>query len=384
MAHFASLLLIVAGVCYYARAAVIDTDSPSPASQRLVPVSRHSVDSSEMFASAQKRPMETIDDLMNALAQVTKSKDELRCHCNLPVCVTTGYMCKSAMGTCFSEIVDRSDLSRSRHGCLELLSSDHQVCHSSQAHGNGRHAAGHHHLHPQRPLVLCCQDDLCNYGAQQVQLRLDSAVQTHGGHRNDSTSSNSGVHEPRTVAMETRFFGDGQPVGSGNGGQDLWLKAATIAVPIAGGCILVLLVLLAIRMLRRDRENNNDMLTGNSYTVPIHRNDFQIRSVWGKSRQIQHEPAYHHVPQQQQQHQQQQRSGQWKDCQLSMIQQQQQQHYRQQHQQQHRHHPHQAAPLLHAPHNIVYLPTVQKITPPKRIMWNKSCILAKNPAIQHL
>lgn len=25
------------------------------------------------------------------------------------------------MGTCFSEIVDRSDLSKSRHGCLELI-----------------------------------------------------------------------------------------------------------------------------------------------------------------------------------------------------------------------------------------------------------------------
>ncbi|KAI9565580.1 hypothetical protein GHT06_009372 [Daphnia sinensis] len=106
--------------------------------------------------------------------------------------------------------------------------------------------------------------------------------------------------------METRLFGDGQAVG--NGGHDLWLKAATIAVPIAGGCILVLLVLLAIRMLRRDRENNNDVLMGNNYTLPANRNDFQIRSVWGKSRQIQHEPAYHHVPQQQQQ-QQQQRSG---------------------------------------------------------------------------
>lgn len=376
----AVLLLIVAGVCSIG-AAVIDIDSPSPASQRLV--SSHSnSDSSEMFSSSQKRPMETIDDLMNALAQVTKSKDELRCHCNLPVCVTTGYMCKSAMGTCFSEIVDRSDLSRSRHGCLELLSSDHQVCHSSSSHNNGRHAVGHHHLHPQRPLVLCCQDDLCNYGAQQVQLRLDSAVSTHN--RNESTSSSSsGVQEPRTVAMDTRsMFENGQVVGSGgNGGHDLWLKAATIAVPIAGGCILVLLVLLAIRMLRRDRENNNDVLTGNNYTVPINRNDFQIRSVWGKSRQIQHEPAYHHVPQQSQQ----QGSAQWKaNCQLSMIQQQQQQQYRQQHQQQHRHHPHQVAPLLHAPHNIVYLPTVQKIIPPKRIMWNKSCILAKNPALQHL
>lgn len=47
--------------------------------------------------------------------------DELRCHCNLPSCVTTGYMCKSTMGTCFSEIVDRTDLSKSRHGCIELL-----------------------------------------------------------------------------------------------------------------------------------------------------------------------------------------------------------------------------------------------------------------------
>ena len=68
----AVLLLIVAGVCSIG-AAVIDIDSPSPASQRLV--SSHSnSDSSEMFSSSQKRPMETIDDLMNALAQVTKSK----------------------------------------------------------------------------------------------------------------------------------------------------------------------------------------------------------------------------------------------------------------------------------------------------------------------
>ncbi|KAI9565579.1 hypothetical protein GHT06_009371 [Daphnia sinensis] len=112
------LLLIVSAI---SDSAVIDSDSPSPARQRLVTSQSIQSDySSEMYT--QKRPMETIDDLMNALAQVTKSKDELRCHCNLPVCVTTGYMCKSAMGTCFSEIVDRSDLSRSRHGCLELLS----------------------------------------------------------------------------------------------------------------------------------------------------------------------------------------------------------------------------------------------------------------------
>ena len=34
--------------------------------------------------------------------------------------------------------------------------------------------------------------------------------------------------------------------------KDLWFKAAVIAVPIAGGFILVLLVLVAVRMLRTD------------------------------------------------------------------------------------------------------------------------------------
>lgn len=55
-----SVLLLLVGA---SRAAVIDTDSPSPASQRLV-------GAIESF----NRPVETIDDLMNALAQVTKSK----------------------------------------------------------------------------------------------------------------------------------------------------------------------------------------------------------------------------------------------------------------------------------------------------------------------
>lgn len=46
------------------RAAIIDTDSPSPASQRLAGAADDSF----------SRPVETIEDLMNALAQVTKSK----------------------------------------------------------------------------------------------------------------------------------------------------------------------------------------------------------------------------------------------------------------------------------------------------------------------
>jgi hypothetical protein len=35
-------------------------------------------------------------------------------------------------------------------------------------------------------------------------------------------------------------------------GSDVWLKAATIAVPICGGFILVLLIVLAVKILRKD------------------------------------------------------------------------------------------------------------------------------------
>ena len=41
---------------------------------------------------------------------------------------------------------------------------------------------------------------------------------------------------------------------------DLWFKAAVIGVPIAGGFILVLLVLLAVRMLRHDQRRHRRLL----------------------------------------------------------------------------------------------------------------------------
>ncbi|XP_070184329.1 uncharacterized protein [Littorina saxatilis] len=42
--------------------------------------------------------------------------------------------------------------------------------------------------------------------------------------------------------------------------RDLWFKAAVIAVPIAGGFILVLLVLLAVRMLRTDTQRHRRLI----------------------------------------------------------------------------------------------------------------------------
>lgn len=49
--------------------------------------------------------------------------DIIRCFCNLPSCISTGYMCKSKGVGCFSNFLDHgyhpSRDYRGRHGCLE-------------------------------------------------------------------------------------------------------------------------------------------------------------------------------------------------------------------------------------------------------------------------
>lgn len=56
---------------------------------------------------------------------------------------------------------------------------------------------------------------------------------------------------PHSIPEDTR---------STNQDKDLWFKAAVIAVPIAGGFILVLLVLLAVRMLRADTRRHRQFI----------------------------------------------------------------------------------------------------------------------------
>ena len=48
--------------------------------------------------------------------------------------------------------------------------------------------------------------------------------------------------------------------------RDLWFKAAVIAVPIAGGFILILLVLLAVRMLRHDSRRHRQLMQLNRHS----------------------------------------------------------------------------------------------------------------------
>ncbi|XP_066508692.1 BMP and activin membrane-bound inhibitor homolog [Hoplias malabaricus] len=166
---------------------------------------------------------------------VLLTRGEIRCYCDAPHCVATGYMCKSEQNVCFTRILDlQSSRSLLSHGCYESMTPD-SVCHSG---------AG---------VLDCCHEDMCNYrGLQEL---------THRGENTDRRGrpqAESGHHLVARV----------QEIPSA---KEVWFRAAVIAVPIAGGLILVLLVMLAVRMLRSEsrrlKQQRSEMLTRLHYSL---------------------------------------------------------------------------------------------------------------------
>ncbi|CAG2112695.1 unnamed protein product, partial [Medioppia subpectinata] len=118
-----------------------------------------------------------IQTFINFLILVTSSYGDIRCYCNLPQCVRTGYMCKSsgASAACYSEqsIDTNGDGITSdhisRHGCIELPQQMRDMCvkplpqspPSQQTHHN-HHSHSHRH-HNSNQSINCCFEDMCNY-----------------------------------------------------------------------------------------------------------------------------------------------------------------------------------------------------------------------------
>ncbi|XP_054717077.1 BMP and activin membrane-bound inhibitor homolog [Uloborus diversus] len=127
-------------------------------------------------------------------------KAEIRCFCNQAACVSTGYMCKSS-AQCFS------DVEGGIHGCLER-----KRC-------NG---------------LRCCREDMCNY------IHVDIHVHTHRAPMAGALGESLDTDSERIAIMESALR------------REVWFKAAVIAVPIGGMCVLVLLAVVAARMLRQD------------------------------------------------------------------------------------------------------------------------------------
>ncbi|XP_022609798.1 BMP and activin membrane-bound inhibitor homolog [Seriola dumerili] len=166
---------------------------------------------------------------------VLLTKGEIRCYCDAPHCVATGYMCKSELNACFTKVLDPLNAnSPLTHGCLDPIANAVDICSSSS---NSRAADA---LSGAVGTTLeCCHEDMCNYrGLHDLAHTRDS---TDSRFQPDSNNRN----------LVTRV----QELASA---KEVWFRAAVIAVPIAGGLILVLLIMLALRMLRSENKRLQD------------------------------------------------------------------------------------------------------------------------------
>lgn len=79
---------------------------------------------------------------------------EIRCYCDAPHCVATGYMCKSELNACFTKVLDPLNAnSPLTHGCLDPIANAADICSSHRALDALSGAA----------TLECCHDDMCNY-----------------------------------------------------------------------------------------------------------------------------------------------------------------------------------------------------------------------------
>ncbi|PVD30468.1 hypothetical protein C0Q70_09734 [Pomacea canaliculata] len=218
---------------------------------------------------------------------------ELRCYCNESGCVSTGYMCKSAAGQCFTAVEVQGDKTRATHGCLDSVPLEHRgMCGGRGAVDGGE--AARHERHKEEvvkggtpaqagggakfPLLICCEEDMCNYIENLDLTNIVMAPKANGSAQKGGSSSEKGIIYSRNPEEQ-------------DAERDLWFKAAVIAVPIAGGFILVLLVLLAVRMLRTDNQRHRRLiqirrersLTKAQLYVTDHFSDVSAKSDVGKS-----------------------------------------------------------------------------------------------------
>ncbi|XP_075067334.1 BMP and activin membrane-bound inhibitor homolog [Mixophyes fleayi] len=162
------------------------------------------------------------------------AKGEIRCYCDAPHCVATGYMCKSELNACFSRLLDpQNSNSPLTHGCLNSIANTADIC---------KPKAEEKQSSPAVPKLECCHEDMCNYrGLHDVLSHPKSEPSGAGGkYQHESTRNLITKVQELTSAKE------------------LWFRAAVIAVPIAGGLILVLLIMLALRMLRSENKRLQD------------------------------------------------------------------------------------------------------------------------------
>ncbi|XP_035383758.1 BMP and activin membrane-bound inhibitor homolog (Xenopus laevis) b [Electrophorus electricus] len=170
---------------------------------------------------------------------VLLTRGEIRCYCDAPHCVATGYMCKSELNACFTRVLDpQSTRSPLSHGCYDPSPTSGIACRSESTYDGLR-----------GPAVLeCCHEDMCNYRGLQDLIYTRGESPDRGGR--------PGTEGGRHVVARVQELPSA---------KEVWFRAAVIAVPVAGGLVLALLVTLALRMLRsesrRMRRQRREMLS---------------------------------------------------------------------------------------------------------------------------
>ena len=145
---------------------------------------------------------------------------DIRCHCNQPTCVRTGYMCKSTgpQAACFVEHSGFVNLDRSsdisQHGCIEMLPIEQRTPCLEQAlatfasqqqqqhysHGSSEHNHNSTSLQQQRnnlrpqqnKSIMCCLDDMCNY--------VKSIIDENGSNNNNNADDDGAKYGRRPIS----------------------------------------------------------------------------------------------------------------------------------------------------------------------------------------
>ncbi|XP_025904584.1 BMP and activin membrane-bound inhibitor homolog [Nothoprocta perdicaria] len=164
---------------------------------------------------------------------VLLTRGEIRCYCDAAHCVATGYMCKSEVGACFSRLLaPQNPHSPLAHGCVEAAGGA-EPCGAPRNRSGSTGAAAALH---------CCHEDMCNYRRLHEVLAPAKGEAAGQGSRYQHDNSRNLIAKVQELTSS----------------KELWFRAAVIAVPIAGGLILVLLIMLALRMLRSENKRLQD------------------------------------------------------------------------------------------------------------------------------
>ncbi|KAL7300355.1 hypothetical protein TKK_0006978 [Trichogramma kaykai] len=182
-------------------------------------------------------------DSVSSPRKSTQQQHEVRCYCNQPHCVSQGYMCRGR--GCFTELPPLALVTSSLKS-LHLLHGRPETagfsgCFDDKLNGGGNNVNGKISCPPGK---LCCEQDLCNHvDSPALRARLNKTLQVLIGEHHQQNHLGGGgtsISSPSTTSQAT---GSQQQ-------SEGWFRTLTIAVPICGFVLLLILASLAIRMLQ--------------------------------------------------------------------------------------------------------------------------------------